>query len=626
MPSVKRHNPQCRQARQYCAAVLFRHVGNPIWTLGCLQAQEEEEDSALLVNYGSSMCTGRTQASLHGRVSHAPQSGAFSSNVLAASRDLRAASGPVHSSHAQTSESALLFDIDDTQQPHGGMPLRTASEPAEEQVPSSGMLIDIADSPGPGQQQPRVAVQLDTAQRRSTQAQASDNAARCKSADGLASCAGGQSCRTAAGTAAVADTVQHRSAHAARSGAHGHSSKTAATAASGKGPARDSAQGLSLNAAPGPRVQRAHDGGNLLPPGLLFDIDDDDGGDDGHGSTVKAKSVAAHQSCSNPAAGATEAQHNPSFGFHFNEGNSHQLEHAVGQALLFDIDDDDDDDDDGNQAETVQSISEHQHQEAGAQKQPAKGLSCTPAAAANGLLFDIDDGDATGQRHSNNNDSVAAAKPSGHPQHANQSLSMPAAASLPAFDIGHENTDFRGGGAAAASSSRQRSDTDILACMAAPALVPSSNTDDGDKFQPSLSAAQLQARRVSHVQASTSAAAIATVPTRTSSSMLGQSQQPTPDAVAKATTSQNIAPALQQHQLQQQPQQKLQVLNKNRQSFKPPRRVSLTPAATDPAAKAARADAQAGEASGRPLKRLRKAGQSGASVSSATKPPSEDGE
>jgi len=548
------------------------------------------------VNYGSSMCTGRTQASLHGRVSHAPQSGTSSGNVLAASRDLHAASGPLHSNHAQTSESALLFDIDDTQQPHGGTPLPTANKPAEEQAPSSGMLIDIADSPGPQQQQPRLAMQLETAQRRSTQSQASDKAAHCQSADGLASCAGGQSCRTAPGTAAVADTGQHQSVHAAGSGAHGHSSMTAATAASGKGPATDSAQGLSLSAAQGPRVQ---DGGHLLPPGLLFDIDDDDGDDDSHGSTANAKSIAAQQSRSFPAAGVAEAQHNPSFGLHSNEGYSRQLGRAAGQALLFDIADDDGDD--GNQAETVQSSSEHQHQEAGVQKQPAKGLSCTPAAA-NGLLFDIDDGDATGQQHSNNNDSVAAAK--------------------------HDKADFGGGASAAASSSRQRSDTDILACIAAPAPVPSFNTDDGNNFQPAPSAAQLQARRVSHVQASTSAAAIATGPTRNSSSVLSQSQQPTTDAVARATSSQNIAPAQQQQQrqLQQQPQQKLQVVNKSRQSFKPPRRVSPPAAATDLTAEAARADAQAGEASGRPLKRLRKAAQSGASVSSAAKPSAAYGE
>ena len=550
------------------------------------------------MNYGSSMCTGRTQASLHGRVSHAPQSGASSGNVLAASRDLHAASGPLQSSHAQTSQSALLFDIDDSQQPHGGTLLPSANKPAAERMPSPGMLIDIADSPGPEQQQPRLAAQLETAQRRSIQMQASSKAAQCKSADGPASCAGGQSCRTAPGTAAVADTAQHQSVHAAGSGAHGHFSKTAATA-SGKTPVRDSAHGLSLNAAQGPRVQRAQGGGNLLPPGLLFDIDDDDGDDDdgdddGHGSRAEVKPVAAQQSCSNPAAGAAEAQHNPSLGCHSNGGNSHQLERAAGQALLFDIDDDEDHD--GNGKDTVQSSSEHQHQEAGVQKQPVKDLSCT-TAAADGLLFDIDDGDAAGQQHSNNNASVAATK--------------------------HDNTDFRVcGGDAAASSSRQRSDTDILACIAAtpPAPVPVSNTTDGDHFQPALSAAQLQARRVSHDQASTSAAAIATV--RFSNSVLGQSQQPTLDAVARAASSHNIAPA----QQQQPPQQKLQVVNKNRQSFKPPRRVSPPAAATNLAAEAARADAQAGEASGRPLKRLRKAGQSEASVISAAKPSAAYGE
>ena len=551
------------------------------------------------MNYGSSMCTGRTQASLHGRVSHAPQSGTSAGTTSAASRDLHAASGPLHSSHAQTSESALLFDIDDTQQPHGallfdiddtqqphgGTPLPTASKPAKEQVPSSGMLIDIADSPGPQQQQPRLAMQLETAQRTSTQGQASDTAVHCKSVDGQASCAGGQSCRTAPGTAAVADTVQHRSARAARSGAHGHSSKTAATAASGKGPATDSAQGLSLNAAQGPRLQ---DGGHLLPPGL-FDIDDDDGGADGHDSTAKATSVDAQPSCSNPAAGA--AQHSPGFGLYSNEGNSHQLKRAAGQALLFDIDDDEDDV--GNGAQTVPSSSEHQHQEAGKQKQPAKGLSCTPAAA-NGLLFDIDDGAATGQQHSNNNDSVAAAK--------------------------HDNADFCGGGAAATSLSRQRSDTDILACMSAPAPVPPSNADDEDDIQPVSSAAQLQARGVSHVQACTSAAAIATEPTCNSSNVLSQLQQPTPANDATAPSPQSIAPR------QQQLRQKLQVVNKNRQSFKPPRRVSPPAAATHLTAEAARADAQAGEASGRPLKRLRKAGQSEASVSSAAKPSATYGE
>ncbi len=577
----------CNRPVQACSKPLFGR-------LACLQAQEEEEDSALLVNYGISMCTGRTPASLHGRVSHAPQSGTPSGNVLAASRDLHAASGPLHSSHTQTSESALLFDIDDTQQPHGGTPLPTANKPAEEQVPSSGMLIDVADSPSPQQQQPRLAMQLETAQRRSTQGQASDKAAPCKSAGGLASCAGGQSCRTAPGTAAVADTGQ--SAHAAGSGAHGHASMTAATAASGKGPATDSAQGLSLGAAQGPKVQ---DGSLLLPPGLLFDIDDDDD-DDGHGSTANAKSVAAQQSRSNLAAGAAEAQHNPSFGLHSNEGYSHQLERAAGQALLFDIDDDDVD---GNQAQTMQSSCEHQHQEARVQKQPAKGLSCTPAAA-NGLLFDIDDGDATGQRQTNNAVSVAAAK--------------------------HDEADCGGGGAAAAatSSSRQRSDTDILACIAAPAPVPSFHTDDGDDFQPASSAAQLQARRVSHFQASTSAAAIATVPTRTSNSVLGQSQEPTPDAVARAASSQNIASGSQQqqHQLQQQPQQKLQVVKKNRQSFKPPRRVPPPAAATHLTAEGARADAEAGEASGRPLKRLRKAGQSEPSLSSAAEPSAAYGE
>ena len=540
------------------------------------------------MNYGSSVCTGRTQASLHGRMSHAPQPGASSSNVLAASRDHHAASGPLHTSPAQTSESALLFDIDDTQQPLGGTPFPTSNKPAEEQAPSSGVLIDIADSPGPQQQQPRLAARLETAQRRSTQGQASDKAAKCKSADGLASCAGRQSCTTAPGTAAVADTGQQRLAHAAGSGAHGHFSKTSATAASGRSPVRNSAQGLSLSAAQGPRAQ---DGGHLLPPGLLFDIDDDDD-DDGHGSTAKAQSVVVQQSCSNPAAGVAEAHHNPSFGLNSNEGNSHQLQGAIGQALLFDIDDDDEDD--GNQAETVQSSCEHQHQEAEVQKQPAKGLSCSPAAA-NGLLFDIDDGDATGQQHSNNNDGVAAAK--------------------------HDKADFGGSAAAAASSSRQRSDTDILACIAAPASVPASNSADGHDFQPASSAAHLQARKVSHLQASTSAATIATVPTRTGNSVLGQSQQPTPDAVARATSSHDIAPAQQQqHQLQQQPQQKLQVVKKNRQSFKPPRRVSPPAAATHLTAAAARAEAEAGEASSRPLKRLRKAGQSEASLSSAAKP------
>ncbi len=543
------------------------------------------------MNYGSSMCTGTTQASLHGRVSHAPQSGTSSGNVLAASRDYHAASGLVHPIPAQTSESALLFDIDDTQQPHGGTPLPTANKPAEEQVPSSGMLIDIADSPGPQQQQLRLAMQLGTAQHRSAQGQASDKAANCKPAGALASCAGGQSCRTAPGTAAVADTGQQRPAHAARSGAHGHSSKTSATAASGRSPVRNSAQGLSLSAAQGPRVQ---DGGHLLPPGLLFDIDDDDddSGDDGHGSTANAKSVAAQQSRSFPAAGASEAQHNASFGLYSNEGCSHQLEGAAGQALLFDIDDDDD----GNQAETVQSNCERQHQEAGVQKQPAKGLSCSPAAA-NGLLFDIDDdGDATGQQHSNTNDSVAAAQ--------------------------HGKADFGGSAAAAASSSRQRSDTDILACIAAPTPVPASSAADWDDFQPASSAAQIQARRVSHFQASTSAATTAKVSTLNSSSLLGQSQHPTPDAVARAASSQNIASASQQ----QQPQQKLQVVKKNRQSFKPPRRVSPPAAATHLTAAADRADAEAGEVAGRPLKRLRKAGQSEASLSSAAKPSFEYGE
>ncbi|KAL0020599.1 hypothetical protein WJX77_009541 [Trebouxia sp. C0004] len=461
------------------------------------RAQEEEEDSLLLVNYGRSMHTGRTQASLPGKVSHASQSGTSSGNVLAASRDLRAASGPVHPSHAQTSKPALLFDIADTQQPHGGTPLRIANEPAEEQVPSSGMLVDIADSSGPHQQQPRLTMQLDTAQCRSTQGHASGKAAHGQSADGLAS------------------------------------------------------------------------------------------------YTV-------------------EARHNPSLALHSSEGHSHLLQHAVGQALLFDIDDDDADE---NQAETVQSSCEHQHQDSGMQKQPAKGLCCPPAAA-NGLLFDIDDdddGDAAGQKHSNNNDSVAAAKPSGHHQHAKQSLSMPAAASVPAFNIADDKSDFCGGGAAAASSSRQHSDTDILQCMAAPAPVPFSSADGGDDLPQAPSAAQLQVRRASHFQASTSAAAVATVPTPISNSILGQSQQPTPATVARAASSQNIAPA--QHQLQQQPQQKLQVLKKNRQSFKPPRRVSPPAAATGLAAEAARADAQAG----RPLKRLRKAGQSGASLSSAAK-------
>jgi len=575
----------CNRPVQACSKPLFGR-------LACLQAQEEEEDSALLVNYGSSMCTGRTPASLHGRVSHAPQSGTPSGNVLAASRDLHAASGPLHSSHAQTSESALLFDIDDTQQPHGGTPLPTANKPAEEQVPSSGMLIDVADSPSPQQQQPRLAMQLETAQRRSTQGQASDKAANCKSADGLTSSAGGQSCRTAPGTAAVADTGRQRSAHAAGSGAHGHSSKTAATAASAKSPASNSAHRLSLGAAQVPKVQ---DGSHLLPPGLLFDIDDDDSGDDGLGSTANAKSAAAQQSRSNPAAGVAEAQHNPSFGLHFNEGNSHQLERAAGQALLFDIDDDDDDDVDGNQAEMVQFSSEHQQQEAEVQKQPAKGLSCSPAAA-NGLLFDIDDGDVTGQQQTNNADSVAAAK--------------------------HYNADFGGGGGAAAAtpSTRQRSDTDILACIAAPAPVPPFTTDDESTFQPAPSAAQLQARRVSHLQASTSAAAIAKVPTLNSSSVLGQSQQPTPANVARAASSQDIGSASQQqqHKLQRQPQQKLRVINESRQSFKPPRRVSPPAAASHLTAEAARAGA--GEASGRPLKRLRKAGHSEPSLSSAAKP------
>ena len=547
----------------------------------------------MLVNYGSSMSIGTKQATLHGRVSHAHRSGVSFGNELAASRELHAASGPMHSGHAQSLESALLFDIDDLQQPHGGTPSRPANKPAEQQVPSSGMLIDIADSPGPQQQQPRLAAKP-AAQRRSTQGQASDKAAHCQSADDLASCAGGQPCRTAPGTAAAAHTVQHQSAHAARSGALGDSSKTAATAASGKSRVRDSAQELSMGAAQRPRFQRAQGGGNLLPLGLLFDIEDDGSGDDGHGSTVKAQSVVAQQPCSNPAADAAEAQHNPYFGLHCNEGYSHQLKHAAGQALLFDIDDNIDD---GNQAGTVQSSCEHQHQEAGLQKQPAKGLSCTPAAP-NGPLFDIDDGDATGQQHSNNNDSVAAAK--------------------------HDNADFCGSGAASTSSSRQRSDTNILACIAAPAPVPPLHTDDGDDFQPSPSAAQLQARRVSHVQASTSA--IATGPTRNSSNVLSQSKQLTLANVASAASSQNIAPAQQQHQLQQQPQQKLQMVNKNRQSFKPPRRMSPPAAATHLTAAAARADAQAGEGSGRPLKRLRKAGQSEASVSLAAEPSAAYGE
>ncbi|KAL0025614.1 hypothetical protein WJX79_008016 [Trebouxia sp. C0005] len=153
------------------------------------RAQEEEEDSALLVNYGSSMSIGTKLATLHGRVSHAHRSGVSFGSELAASRELHAASGPMHSGHAQSLESALLFDIDDLQQPHGGTPSRPANKPAEQQVPSSGMLIDIADSPGPQQQQPRLAAKP-AAQRRSTQGQASDKAAHCQSADDLASCAG----------------------------------------------------------------------------------------------------------------------------------------------------------------------------------------------------------------------------------------------------------------------------------------------------------------------------------------------------------------------------------------------------------------------------------------------------
>ena len=49
-------------------------------------------------------------------------------------------------------------------------------------------------------------------------------------------------------------------------------------------------------------------------------------------------------------------------------------------------------------------------------------------------------------------------------------------------------------------------------------------------------------------------------------------------------------------------------------------------AATHLTAEAARAGAEAGEASGRPLKRLRKAGQSEASLSSAAKPSAAYGE
>ncbi len=233
---------------------------------------------------------------------------------------------------------------------------------------------------------------------------------------------------------------------------------------------------------------------------------------------------------------------------------------AAAPGPMFDIAGDGDDD--AAAAAAAPDTSEHQHAADAALYHSARVPSSMPA----GLMFDIEDEKDDGHPCEQGDNTFPSAT-AVHPQHAQGPSFVPSTAPRPMFDI---------------------------------------DDADDDDFQPSLSAGLLHARLASHHQASTSVAAPATAPL----------------AAHAVRTVSHPSACLSQHQAgfktpSAAPPQQQQQKKKSSNSFKPPRRVSPPPAATATVSKsgreagreAGREGAAADMGSGRPLKRLRKAGQ-----------------
>lgn len=583
-----------------------------------VQAQEEAEDSDLLVDYFGSMQTGGFKAKPHSSLSHGRQSDFSFGQSQASSRQLRPTSAPTHPSPAQPSDRALLFDIEDSQPTNCAMPFDIADEEEDRERPKAAMAVDIADSPAPQSGKPRMTDPLHAAPSRPSL---------------------GQAC--------------HGTAPGSWPSAQGQPSRTASKAATGTGNAGFGAYGQAGTSAGATAKDLTVGGAQALqrqPPlgaatpcssSLMFDIDDDD---DDKGSPAKSEAAAGRQAGVNPAVvqpsgsaaawetgfqpaaaqySTTTAQHGPDPDFESNDGGGPQPEGSTEHQLMFDIDDDHDRDQDGNHADV---LSNSRHHSVGHEKlsQPNKGL-CSSLAAASGLLVDISDDDTPGSGAYHKGDAVLPAA-SGH--HLDASCLSACTAARPAPHLHVHDKEGQRYQASASLPSGHRSDARILASMAAPFAANMSDADDD--FQPSSSAAQLHARIASNHQASTSSRT-SEPPACHSRSLPGRSQQLT-SAAAAATPLQAVSlnASVAQHHLQQQQQQQTykppqpqpdlqqqrkhvpqQQPQKSKHSFKPPRRVSPPLAAKAQAVAAG----QAGVASSRPLKRLRKAGQLASPVS-----------
>lgn len=499
----------------------------------------------------------------------------------------------------------MLFDI--------------ADEEEDQERPKAAMAVDIADSPAPQSGKPRMGHLPNAAPSRPTLGQAG-----------------------------------HGTAPGSWSSAQGQPSRTASKAATGTGHAgfgvyrqADISLGATakgLTVAGVQPLQRQPPLGAAMPcsSSLMFDID----GDNDKGSPAESEAAADRQAGISPAVvrppgsaaawdtgcrpaaaqySTAAAQRGPDSGFKSSHRIYQQQEGSSEHQLRFDIDDDHDHDQDGNHAGVLSNC---QHQSAGHEKlsQPNKGSRSSPAAAS-GLLVDISDDDTPGSGTSHKDGAVLPAA-SGHHQDARCLSNCTAGRPAPHAHV--HDKEGQGYQAGAPPTSGHRSDAQILASMAAPLAANMSDADDD--FQPSSSAAQLHARIASNNQASTSSRT-SEPPACHGRSLSGRSQQLTSAAAATPLQAVSLNACVPQQHLQQQQQQQQQTfkalqaqpvlqqqqqkhvpqqqLQKSRHSFKPPRRVSPPLAATAQAVAAG----QAGLASGRPLKRLRKAGQLASPVS-----------
>ena len=556
------------------------------------QAQEEEEDSELLIDFTGYMAKGKalckSQPNQHSQASHILTSGSAPRELQNDGMQAESSTGHTHRHQAEVSDMAPLFDIDESQQPHDAAICFDIDESqqaddamrfdiADTQLHDTATLIDIDDSPTAEQQKPTHAC--------------SSQAAGQNSAHGVASHTDALSDRTAARCgqryANRADLQSPGVVDASASGANrghvmGHPTDPPAmlfdieddgacntASLAGLQHGATAQQATSAAACGGTQLDtesgdHAHQAARSLTSRSLLPDTAPKSSRQQHGTGSRAASAAVPFICQLPVAakGASTG----------GQTGHKQSQPAADLSMMFHTADDEDDEKaseqrvrhDINETDCVMepSMSEHHQTAPGSQSCRAKGLLSLPSA--HGLLFDIAD------------------------------------------DCPH-----RGSKPAAPPTIKPPGET-------APGLLFDIEDDDNDDNFEAPPVAQAQT--ASHNPASACAPAFP-ASNRRSHSTCNQSLRAASASAARQLPVKGIQTLSTAHLQQQQG-----VTKKSVQSFKPPRRVTAPSAATvaaeASAGEASRDGDAADMASARPLKRLRKAGQPETRVS--TQPAASD--